>query len=46
MKDLDPKLLNPYLSGRAATDVVEQFEEEGYVTFDNLLDATQIATVR
>ena len=46
MENLDPQYLTPYLNGRAATDVVEQFEEEGYVTFDNLLDATQIATVR
>lgn len=46
MENLDPKLLTPYLNGRTATDAIEQFEEEGYVTFDNLLDAKQIATVR
>jgi ectoine hydroxylase-related dioxygenase (phytanoyl-CoA dioxygenase family) len=46
MENLDAQMLTPYLNGRSAADAIEQFEEEGYVTFDNLLSAQQIEAVR
>ncbi|MBL6787454.1 MAG: phytanoyl-CoA dioxygenase family protein [PS1 clade bacterium] len=46
MNNLDAQAIAPFLGGRKASDVVEQFEEEGYVTFDALLSAQQIDAVR
>lgn len=46
MENLDAQMLTPYLNGRSAADAIEQFEEEGYVTFDNLLSTQRIEAVR
>ena len=46
MKNFDAQKLTPYLAGRAAADIVEQFEEEGYVTFENVLSTQQIDAVQ
>lgn len=46
MENLDAQMLTPCLNGRSAADAIEQFEEEGYVTFDNLLSTQRIEAVR
>lgn len=43
---ISPDVLNKWLAGRALGDLCEQYDEQGYLIFENVLDATQLQKLR
>ena len=43
---IDPDILNKWLAGRSLGDLCEQYEDQGYLIFENVLDAAQLQKLR
>ena len=43
---LDHSLLSPWLGGKSFDEVYEQYDQQGYILFEDVMDSAEVQRVR